>query len=90
MLVKATAGANKEIAVNALARVDDDAARAKLSELAREKAADATARKAAYRALRRQQRLHAQHDRREHPDNALPSWSGRVGETAAARPEVTK
>ena len=90
VLVKATAGANKEIAVNALARVDDDAARAKLSELAREKAADATARKAAYRALRRQQRLHAQHDRREHPDNALPSWSGRVGETAAARPEVTK
>ncbi len=92
VLVQATKGAAKDVAINALSRVDDDSARAKLSELARDKGSDIAARKAAYRSLRRQERLHHAHQRREKSDKALPTWSGRVGEVAppAAVVEVTK
>ncbi|HEY1099107.1 MAG TPA: HEAT repeat domain-containing protein [Myxococcota bacterium] len=92
-LVAATNDAGtKGIAVEALSRVDDDLARERLSTLARDKASDANARKHAYRSFRRAERLHDKHARRDTPDAALPSWSGRVGEKPKAAPvaEVTK
>jgi len=70
-------GAGAAIATAALARVDDDSARERLSALARDKTLGVDARKAAYRALRRAERLHQAHQRREKPDAALPSWSGK-------------
>jgi ParB family chromosome partitioning protein len=92
MIAATKQAATKATAVNALARVDDDSARERLSELARDTSIDAAARKAAYRSLRRQERMHAAHERRSHPDTALPSWSGRVGEhvSVKASVEVTK
>lgn len=92
MIAATEQAATKATAVNALARVDDDSARERLSELARDKSSDAAARKAAYRALRRQERLHAARERRSNPDKALPSWSGRVGEQVSVKAsvEVTK
>jgi ParB family chromosome partitioning protein len=76
-------GAGAAIATAALGRVDDGSARERLSALARDKTLGTDARKAAYRALRRAERLHHAHQRREKPDAALPSWSGKPTGTAS-------
>jgi ParB family chromosome partitioning protein len=68
----------RPVVIDALARIDNDDVREKLSELARDAGLDEATRKRAYRALRRSMRRGDQHERQKKTKDALPSWSGAV------------